>query len=181
MLRKALWTLAAVLLVAGTLFLAGYLLRRSYGLLIPACILLGLGAGSLGAETWFDFGELTSDPRFLDLLERMDIARRHGNDRERADLLGAHAAQERAQPGAIRALDERRCHNRHHVAVLGMDQRQSPELGAARGAVSTASDCCAARFLRSCIRKAVSRLNASNCFASERRFSDCSCARCTAM
>jgi Na+/H+ antiporter NhaD/arsenite permease-like protein len=48
---------SAILLVLGSLFLAGYLYRRHYGLLIPAGVLLGLGAGSLGAQTWFEFGE----------------------------------------------------------------------------------------------------------------------------
>lgn len=37
-------------LLVGGLFVAGYAYRRAYGLLIPGCILLGLGLGSLVAH-----------------------------------------------------------------------------------------------------------------------------------
>jgi hypothetical protein len=47
---------AAIFLVAGSVFLAGYLYRRNYGLLVPAGILLGIGAGTVGEQRWFDFG-----------------------------------------------------------------------------------------------------------------------------
>ncbi len=43
----------------GGLFVAGYLYTRTYGLLIPGGILLGLGLGSIG-ETAFSFGDLGS-------------------------------------------------------------------------------------------------------------------------
>ena len=49
----------AVFFVMGGLFLASYLYRKEYGLLIPGCILLGLGAGSLFEDALFDFGEPT--------------------------------------------------------------------------------------------------------------------------
>ena len=38
-------------------FMAAYLAKKEYGFLIPACILLGLGAGSIGANSFFDFGD----------------------------------------------------------------------------------------------------------------------------
>ena len=38
---------ASVLLVLGIVFLAAYIHRRSYGLLVPAGVLLGLGSGML--------------------------------------------------------------------------------------------------------------------------------------
>lgn len=41
-----------VLLLIGAAFLAGYFLRRSYGLLIPGCILVGIGLGAIGGTTW---------------------------------------------------------------------------------------------------------------------------------
>ncbi len=46
----------AILLVLGAVFLAGYFYRRKYGLLIPAGVLLGLGAGSALEDTRFQFG-----------------------------------------------------------------------------------------------------------------------------
>jgi hypothetical protein len=48
---------AAVFFIVGGAFLAGYLLRRNYRFLVPAGILLGLGAGVVGRNTIFDFGE----------------------------------------------------------------------------------------------------------------------------
>jgi len=44
-----------VFLVLGAVFLAGYLYRRQYGLLVPGCILLGLGLGALGERSAIDF------------------------------------------------------------------------------------------------------------------------------
>ncbi len=42
-------TIAVLLfLLVGALFVAGYLYWRAYGLLIPGCILLGIGLGSIG-------------------------------------------------------------------------------------------------------------------------------------
>ena len=41
-----------VLMIIGAAFLVGYFLRRSYGLLIPGCILVGLGLGSIGGASW---------------------------------------------------------------------------------------------------------------------------------
>jgi hypothetical protein len=41
-----------ILILIGGLFLAGYLYRRSYGLLVPAGILLGLGIGSAGGRAF---------------------------------------------------------------------------------------------------------------------------------
>jgi hypothetical protein len=45
---------AVILLLIGGVFMAGYLYARAYGLLIPGCLLLGLGLGVVGANT-FDF------------------------------------------------------------------------------------------------------------------------------
>jgi hypothetical protein len=49
---------AAVLFFIGGVFIVIYLYRRVYGFLIPGCILLGLGLGSLGQQTLLlnDFG-----------------------------------------------------------------------------------------------------------------------------
>ena len=49
---------AMVLLLIGSAFIAGYLHRRSYGLLIPGSILLGLGAGSVGEKWMSGVGDL---------------------------------------------------------------------------------------------------------------------------
>ena len=38
----------AVLLIIGTAFLIAYFVRKNFGLLIPGCILLGLGIGNCG-------------------------------------------------------------------------------------------------------------------------------------
>lgn len=42
-----------VLLILGAAFLGGYFYKRQFGLLIPGCLLLGLGLGSTG-EGWVD-------------------------------------------------------------------------------------------------------------------------------
>ena len=46
-----------VLLVIGAAFLISYFVRKNYGLLIPGCILVGLGLGSLGRDSFLSFGE----------------------------------------------------------------------------------------------------------------------------
>jgi hypothetical protein len=46
--------------IIGGLFVAGYFYRRAYGLLIPGCLLLGIGIGNLGEVSSFDFGEFDS-------------------------------------------------------------------------------------------------------------------------
>lgn len=47
---------AVILFLIGGLFVAGYFYRRSYGLLIPGCILLGIGLGKVGESTLLAFG-----------------------------------------------------------------------------------------------------------------------------
>ena len=42
---------SVVLFLIGGLFVAGYLYSRAYGLLIPGCILIGLGLGMVGGGT----------------------------------------------------------------------------------------------------------------------------------
>lgn len=49
---------AAILFMIGALFIAGYFYSRAYGLLIPGCILLGVGLGSVGEQSAFAFGDL---------------------------------------------------------------------------------------------------------------------------
>ncbi len=49
-----------VLFLIGGAFVAGYFYRRAYGLLIPGCILLGIGLGSLGEGTVFGLGDLSA-------------------------------------------------------------------------------------------------------------------------
>ena len=49
------WTL-----LIGGLFVAGYFYRRAYGLLIPGCILLGIGLGNLGEGSILQFGDFDS-------------------------------------------------------------------------------------------------------------------------
>ena len=49
----------AVLLIIGAAFLMAYFVRKNYGLLIPGCILLGLGVGSVGRHSFLAFGEST--------------------------------------------------------------------------------------------------------------------------
>lgn len=51
---------AIVLFLLGGAFMAGYLSRRAYGLLIPGCILLGLGLGSVGEGSLLGFGDMSS-------------------------------------------------------------------------------------------------------------------------
>lgn len=47
---------AVILFLIGGAFVAGYLYRRAYGLLIPGCILLGLGLGKVGESALTAFG-----------------------------------------------------------------------------------------------------------------------------
>jgi hypothetical protein len=49
---------AAVLFLIGGLFVLAYFWRGVYGLLIPGCILLGLGLGRVGEQAGFAVGEL---------------------------------------------------------------------------------------------------------------------------
>lgn len=44
----------------GGLFVAGYFYRRAYGMLIPGCILLGIGLGSIGENSAWDLGDFGS-------------------------------------------------------------------------------------------------------------------------
>jgi len=48
---------AAVFFVVGGTFLALYLATRKYGFLIPGGVMLGLGAGRIGEDSFFAFGE----------------------------------------------------------------------------------------------------------------------------
>jgi len=56
-------TITILFLVGGAIFIAGYLNRRSYGLLIPGCLLVGMALGQLGEE-YVDF---IHNPNFLGL------------------------------------------------------------------------------------------------------------------
>ena len=47
----------AVLLILGAAFLVAYFVRKNFGLLIPGCILLGLGIGNVGRDSFLAFGE----------------------------------------------------------------------------------------------------------------------------
>ena len=47
----------AVMLVIGAAFLIAYFVRKKYGLLIPGCVLLGIGVGNVGDGTFLAFGE----------------------------------------------------------------------------------------------------------------------------
>lgn len=49
----------AVLLVLGGIFLIAYLIQKKFGLLVPACILLGLGVGSASEGTSLDFADMS--------------------------------------------------------------------------------------------------------------------------
>ena len=51
---------AVIFFLIGGAFVAGYLYRRAYGLLIPGCILLGIGLGSVGEESALAFGDMSS-------------------------------------------------------------------------------------------------------------------------
>lgn len=49
-----------VFLVAiGTAFVAGYFYRRAYGLLVPGCLLLGLGASQIIERVWLRSADLS--------------------------------------------------------------------------------------------------------------------------
>ena len=48
-----------VLILIGGVFVTAYFLRRSYGLLIPGCIILGLGLGAIGTNTMTGVGDFT--------------------------------------------------------------------------------------------------------------------------
>lgn len=48
---------SAFFFLIGGAFMAAYLARKEYGFLIPACILLGLGAGSIGGDSFLSFGD----------------------------------------------------------------------------------------------------------------------------
>jgi hypothetical protein len=50
---------AMIFFLIGGAFMAGYLFRRSYGLLIPGGILLGLGLGSIGESVFQSFGDIS--------------------------------------------------------------------------------------------------------------------------
>ena len=50
---------SVVLAVIGIAFLVAYFVRRSYGLLIPGCILVGIALGSIGEETVFGLGDFS--------------------------------------------------------------------------------------------------------------------------
>ncbi len=54
---------AAVFFLVGGAFLAAYLYNRAYGFLVPAGIMLGMGAGMVGADSLLDLGR----PQFLGL------------------------------------------------------------------------------------------------------------------
>lgn len=49
---------SVVLLVVGAAFLAGYVMRRSYGLLVPGAIVVGVGLGQLGQEIFDTTGDI---------------------------------------------------------------------------------------------------------------------------
>ncbi len=44
---------SAIFFLVGGVFLAGYFYRREFGLLIPACLICGLGVGMLGEDAFF--------------------------------------------------------------------------------------------------------------------------------
>jgi hypothetical protein len=52
-------TSAIILTALGAAFVAGYVYNKTYGLLIPGCILLGLGLGELLDRSWIGFHEMT--------------------------------------------------------------------------------------------------------------------------
>lgn len=51
---------AILFFAIGGAFVAAYLVRRAYGLLIPGGILLGLGLGQVGERALTDFGDLNN-------------------------------------------------------------------------------------------------------------------------
>jgi len=53
------WGEWIILLLIGGIFIAAYFFRRSYGLLIPGCILVGLGLGAIGNNTMIGVGDFT--------------------------------------------------------------------------------------------------------------------------
>jgi len=53
------WGEWIILLLIGGLFIAAYFYRRAYGLLIPGCILLGIGLGAIGNNTILGVGDFT--------------------------------------------------------------------------------------------------------------------------
>lgn len=48
------------LFVIGTLFIAGYLFRRAYGLLVAGSIITGIGLGQVGEELFENVNEITT-------------------------------------------------------------------------------------------------------------------------
>lgn len=66
-----------VLLVIGGVFLIAYFIQKKYGLLIPACILLGLGVGSTIRGTFLDYGNTTLIGLGLGFIAVFVIARLH--------------------------------------------------------------------------------------------------------
>ena len=48
---------ATFLLLIGGAFLAAYLYFRNYGYLVPGCIMLGLGVGTVAEDSRFNFGD----------------------------------------------------------------------------------------------------------------------------
>jgi len=49
---------AMIFFLIGGAFVIGYLFRRAYGLLIPGCILMGLGLGSVGESVFQSVGDI---------------------------------------------------------------------------------------------------------------------------
>jgi hypothetical protein len=47
----------AIMMIIGVAFLIAYFVRKNYGLLIPGCLLLGLGLGQVGGDSFLAFGE----------------------------------------------------------------------------------------------------------------------------
>ena len=45
---------SAIFFLVGGAFLAGYFYRREFGLLIPACLICGIGVGMLGENAFFE-------------------------------------------------------------------------------------------------------------------------------
>ncbi|MBN1484178.1 MAG: hypothetical protein JXA37_05605 [Chloroflexia bacterium] len=51
---------SAFLFIIGGAFLVAYFVRQAYGLLIPGCILVGLGLGSIGENTFIGVGDFSA-------------------------------------------------------------------------------------------------------------------------